>query len=207
MLYELTTLSVPALELDTASARAWAWVTAPGAGGRVVGFWRTELGELFQLLLLREFHSEEALWRERRRAQLDSTPFNIVNAQTALSMESYQPFPFLPPAPSQLAQPGACYEFRTYWLKPGGLSPTLAGWAQALAPAQAYTSHLIINMYALDGPPRITHIWTFASLEERARLRAEHYAAGLWPPKGGPQQIIRAASFICLAENRRAGDA
>jgi len=27
-------------------------------------------------------------------------------------------------------------------------------------------------MYALDGPPRITHIWGFSSLEERAALRA-----------------------------------
>lgn len=207
MLYELTKLSVSALELDMASVRAWQWVTAPGAGGRVVGIWRTELGDLFQLLLLRVFDSDDELWRERRRAQLDSTPFNIVNTHTALSMESYQPFPFLPPAPSQLAQPGAFYEFRTYWLKPGGLTPTLAGWEQAIAPAQAYTAHLIINMYALDGPPRITHIWTFSSLEQRARLRAEHFAAGLWPPQGGPQQIARATSFICLAQNHPAEDA
>jgi hypothetical protein len=36
-------------------------------------------------------------------------------------------------------------------------------------------------MYALDGPPRITHIWGFESLEQRAALRAKFYAAGLWP--------------------------
>ena len=32
---------------------------------------------------------------------------------------------------------------------------------------------------ALDGPPRITHIWGFSSLEERGRLRARYYAEGL----------------------------
>ncbi|NDL62157.1 NIPSNAP family protein [Acerihabitans arboris] len=200
MFYELTKLSVPPLELDNASARAWRWVKAPEAGGRILGFWRTEIGELFQLLVLRGFDQLEALQRERERAQLSHTPFNLAGQAVGISMESYRPFPFLPPAPSQVEEPGAFYEIRTYRLKPGGLGPTLAGWEKALPPARAYSSHLITNMYALDGPPRITHIWKFASLEERGRLRAEHYAAGLWPPQGGPRQIAGATSFICLAE-------
>jgi len=86
-------------------------------------------------------------------------------------------------------------------LKPGGLPPTLAGWEKAIQPAREYTSHLIINMYALDGPPRITHIWGFQSLEERAMLRAKFYAAGLWPPQGGPEQILEATSTIALSED------
>jgi hypothetical protein len=96
---------------------------------------------------------------------------------------------------------GGIYEFRTYHLKPGGLPPTLAGWKKAIEPAREYTSHLAINMYALDGPPRITHIWGFESLEERAALRAKFYAAGLWPPQGGPEQILEATSTIALSED------
>lgn len=57
----------------------------------------------------------------------------------------------------------------------------MASWQEAIAPASEYTSHPVTNLYALDGPPRITHIWGFSSLEERAALRAHHYAAGLWP--------------------------
>jgi hypothetical protein len=56
-------------------------------------------------------------------------------------------------------------------------------------------------MYALDGAPRITHIWGFHSLEERAALRAKFYAAGLWPPQGGPQQILEATSTIAIPED------
>ena len=96
---------------------------------------------------------------------------------------------------------GGIYEFRTYHLKPGGLPPTLAGWEKAIKPAREYTSHLVINMYALDGPPRITHIWGFESLEQRAALRAKFYAAGLWPPSGGPKQIVEATSTIALSED------
>ena len=53
-------------------------------------------------------------------------------------------------------------------------------------------------MYALDGPSRITHIWAFTSLEQRAALRAQACDAGVWPPKGGPEQILEATSTIAL---------
>ncbi len=78
------------------------------------------------------------------------------------------------------------------------MPPTLAGWEKAIKPAAEYTSHLAISMYALDGPPRITHIWGFESLQQRAELRAKFYAAGLWPPQGGPEQIAEATSTIAL---------
>ncbi|MFC6744866.1 NIPSNAP family protein [Methylobacterium persicinum] len=79
-----------------------------------------------------------------------------------------------------------------------GLPPTLAAWEAAIAPAQEYTRHLVTNLYALDGPPRITHVWAFDSLEQRAHLRETHYANGTWPPKGGPDQIAEAMSVIAL---------
>jgi len=92
------------------------------------------------------------------------------------------------------------YEFRTYRLRPGGLAPTLAGWRAAVAPAHDSTRHLVVNMYALDGVPRITHIWAFESLEDCARLRADVYGAGVWPPKSGPEQILKATSVIGLPD-------
>jgi hypothetical protein len=55
-------------------------------------------------------------------------------------------------------------------------------------------------MYALDGLPRITHIWGFESFEQRASLRATAYGAGVWPPKGGPENILEAMSVIALPE-------
>ena len=53
-------------------------------------------------------------------------------------------------------------------------------------PARVKLSPLVIAMYALDGPPRFTHIWPFVSLDARAAIRADSVKQGIWPPKGGP---------------------
>lgn len=197
MLFELTTISSPPLTQDATSTAARGW--AAEGEGQLLGAWRTEIGELFQIKLLRGFESVEAHDRERTRALKSAKPFGIDDAAGQLSMERYSRFHFLPEIVPSVH--GRFYEFRTYYLKPGGLPPTLAGWEAAIAPAHEYTRHLVINMYALDGLPRITHIWGFSSFEQRAELRARHYAAGLWPPQGGPQQIARATSTICIPES------
>ncbi|KVH10841.1 NIPSNAP family protein [Burkholderia sp. BCCIQ04A] len=198
MLYELTTLSCPLLDQDTVSHRAHRWVSNADAQGRLLGAWRTEIGELSRIVVLRGFGTRDELQHERDRALHAERPFGIESASVRLDMESYALFPFLPDI-----EPGALggfYEIRRYWLKAGGIAPTLSAWERAVGPAKAYTSHLVCNMYALDGPPRITHIWGFPSLEARMALRKQHYAAGLWPPAGGPEQIERATSTIGLPE-------
>lgn len=197
MLYDLTTFSFPPLEQHSFSSAAHQWVLA--GEGRFLGAWHSELGELFQMKILRGFETAEELEHERQRALMSHHPFNIDDPRSRLTMERYKRFPFLPDVEPRAF--GQFYEFRTYYLKPAGLLPTLAAWKEAIGPAHDYTQHLVINMYALDGLPRITHIWGFSSLEERAELRARHYAAGLWPPKGAPQQIATATSTICLPED------
>jgi hypothetical protein len=197
MPYELTTLACAPLTEGVVAAAARDWI-AQGPG-RLSGAWRTEIGDLFQVKLLRQFDTADALEEERRRALLDPAPFGISDPAIRINMERYARFPFLPEV--EPATFGSFYEFRTYFLKPGGLTPSLNSWRDAIAPAGDYTRHLVVNMYAFDGRPRITHIWGFSSLEERAALRARHYADGLWPPKGAPQQIAKATSTICVPES------
>ena len=197
-LYELTTLAFPLLSASEVAKAAQDWVLAPDATGTWLGSWRSEFGPLGRLLILRGFEGPPALHQERQRALLSANPFNAGHRLTALEMDSYVGFPFLPPA--RPGARGSVYEFRTYTLKPGGLPPTLAGWNAAIAPASDYTAHLVINMYALDGPPRITHIWGFDSLAQRASLREAAYSAGVWPPTGGPDNILQAVSVIALPE-------
>lgn len=198
MLYELATLSCSLLEQDIVSAGAHRWVSDPGAEGQVLGAWRTEIGELGKIVVMRGFETNDELQRERHRALLSKQPYGIGTPEIRLRMESFAPFPFLPKVEPKAF--GRFCEIRTYELKTGGLAPTIDAWEKAIGPARAYTEHLVVNMYALDGPPRITHLWGFRSLEERLALRAKHYAEELWPPKGGPQQIERATSTICLTE-------
>ncbi|ALK33683.1 NIPSNAP family protein [Burkholderia plantarii] len=197
-IYEFATLKCPLLQQDAVSAGARRWVSDADAAGRLLGAWRTEIGELSRIVVLRGFASTDELMQERRRALLAGRPFAIDGAEIELSMESHALFPFLPDI--EPAAFGAFYELRRYWLKPGGIAPTIAAWERTVGPAAAYTSHLVGNLYALDGPPRITHLWGFSSLEQRMALRRQHYAEGLWPPRGGPEQIEHATSTICLPE-------
>lgn len=197
-LYELATLAAPLLALGRLAEAARSWVTAPEAGGQVLGLWRTEIGPLGRIMVLRGFDDAAALAQERQRALLSANPFHGAGILTGLEMDSYRRFPFLPPVPADHHH--AVYEFRHYRLKPGGLPQTLAGWEAALGLARDYAAHLLVNMYALDGPPRITHLWGFSSLEQRMALRSAAYAAGTWPPKGGPENIAEAMSVIALPE-------
>jgi hypothetical protein len=196
--YELATLHCPLLAVAQVAKAARDWISAPETGGDLLGCWRSEIGPLGHLLILRRFETAGDLAQERQRALLSANPFNAGAVITSVEMDSYQPFPFLPPM--QRHARDAITEFRTYRLKPGGLVATLAGWEAAIEPARAYTAHLRINMYATDGPPRITHIWGFNSLAERAALRSAAYGAGLWPPEGGPEAILEATSVIALPE-------
>jgi hypothetical protein len=198
MLYELSTLCCPLLSISEVAKRALAWAGKSSKRGELLGCWRTEFGTLGRVLLLRGFATAECLAAERERALLSQDPFDGGDIVTALDMASFAPFPFL--SAVRPGHRGSVYEFRTYRLKPGGLAPTLDSWRAAIAPAQEYTSHLVTNMYALDGAPRITHIWAFESLEQRARLRANAYGTGVWPPKFGPEQILDATSVIGLPE-------
>jgi hypothetical protein len=199
MFYELATLACSLLEQDAVSTGAHRWVSDADATGRLLGAWRTEIGELARIVILRSFETIEERQHERDRALMNERPFDIRNAHVRLNMEDYALFPFLPEIePSTF---GAFYEIRRYWLKPGGITPTIAAWQRAIGPAKAYTSHLVANMYALAGPPRIAHLWGFSSLEQRMALRKRHFAEGLWPPTGGPEQIETATSTICVPES------
>ena len=197
MRYEITTISCSPIGTQDASKRARAWI-ADAVAGQLLGIWHSDIGTVGQLIVFREFDSEEALAGERERALLSEDPFGSASGGTPIRMETFVPFPFLPPVVPR--DYGGTFEFRTYLQKPGGLPGTMAGWRDAIRPAQAYTDHLVVNMYALDGEPRITHIWSFASVAQRDALRAEHYAAGLWPPIGGPERIAGATSTIARAE-------
>lgn len=199
MLFEFIQFSSAPINYSTNVAAIRKWLKDFPADATVVGFWRIELGQFAQIYLLRSFKTRELMQQEQQRTRLHQTPFYITDRNTQISSESFESFDFLPDPISTIEQPNKYYEFRTYFLKPGGLAP-LAGWKTAVPNAKKYTSHLITNMYALDGPTRIFHIWGFESLDERFELRKEHYGNGSWPPPGGPEQIDHATTYIGVPE-------
>jgi hypothetical protein len=67
-------------------------------------------------------------------------------------------------------------------LKHGGVEPTIAAWEAAM-PRRSDYSPLLAAFHSLDGPPRITHIWPYADLAQRAQANQSWRAHG--HPKAG----------------------
>lgn len=182
--YELATLDTVIFGAGRAAPGIQTWLAA--GGGRLLGAWGTDIGTLNRIFLLRGFDSLEAMMAERERALRSRDPFGCTEHLTRLTMESHRAFDFLPPAsPGSF---GPVYEFRTYRTRINGLLPTMEKWAEAVPPREAY-SRLTVAMYGLDGEPRVTQIWPYASLAARSEARAQSVADGKWPPKGGPDWL------------------
>jgi hypothetical protein len=191
--YELAVLSCQLLDQDRTVGGVLPWVSDSAAAGRLLGCWTAENGRLGRVYVLRGFADDAELAAERQRTRLHSAPFGAGAHLTDLSLQSFAPFPFMPPV--RTGQFGPVYEIRDYHLVPGGLPPSIAGWRQAL-PARHRVNPIVVVMYALDGPARIVQIWPFHGLDERVTIRRNLYSEGVWPPPGAPDQIIDADSII-----------
>ena len=132
---------------------------------------------------------------ERERTLESSNPFGCRDLLTHLETDSYAPFPDLPPI--ETGAFGPVYEIRTYTMRPGVLPEVIASWRAAL-PARLKLSRNVIVMHTIDGSPRLTHIWPYASLEQRAEIRAKSVSMGVWPPKGGADHLAVMTNGIWL---------
>lgn len=75
------------------------------------------------------------------------------------------------------------YEMRTYELKPRSLPGVIKRFGEAYEKRKAF-SPLAAFWYTEIGPlNQIIHVWPYADLAERARIRAASVAGGDWPPK------------------------
>jgi hypothetical protein len=193
--YEIATLSIQMGSAPKFLPGLEAYLSAPEATGRLLGVWTSDIGALNKLVVLREFEDDAALLNERARGLRAANPFGAGEYLTRLDMESYAPFPGMPPV--ETGAFGPVYELRTYVLKTGGLEPTFEGWAEKL-PERTKVSKLSVALYALDGTPRITHIWPYASPNERFEKRTESVAQGAWPPKSAVWLTPEMSSAIYL---------
>ena len=195
MIYDVTVITVRPGTHPNALAKMKDWLAA-SAGGALLACWFSELGALNQILLLRQYEDEARLLADRSAVLQSGDPFGVAEFIVAMNMDTYFPFPI-----RDKIEPGAfgpIYEVRTYVLKPDGLGPTIALWNKAV-PARARISPLIAAMYSVTGSvTRFLHVWSYASLDERQRLRAKALADGVWPPPGGPDHLLTMQSDIYL---------
>ena len=195
MIYELGIFTAKINTVAHVAAGIDSFVKEPEAKGALLGAWISEFGELNQVTTLRQFDTMASFTEERERAITASNPFHCGAHLVDFSLAAHEIFPFLKPV--KLGKFGPIYEIRTYNLLPNGKIPLIESWAAAV-PARIKVSPLIIAMTSLDGAPRFTHIWAYASLEQRAAIRSDAVKTGIWPPKGVPSQILSMKSTVAL---------
>jgi hypothetical protein len=162
--------------------------------GELLACWRSDIGALNRILLIRAAPDVARIHADREKLLRTENPLGIGENIEAMSMDTYASFPFMPPM--QAGQCGPVFEVRTYVLKPNGLAATIELWRK-WAPGRATLSPLLAAMHSITGTvTRFMHIWPYASVDERSRLRAKAVADKLWPPPGGPDHLQMMQSDI-----------
>lgn len=149
--------------------------------------WYSELGALNQILLIGDIPAS---------ALTSPDPLGIGEFVTGITADRYVSFDFMPPI-----EPGAfgpVYEVRTYMLRTGGLPRTIELWRKTV-PGRLPLSPLLAAMYSVTGQMiRFMHIWPYSSLDERQRIRGKAVADGVWPPPGGPDELVAQQADVYL---------
>jgi NIPSNAP protein len=195
MTYDVTIITVRPGTHPDALARLRPQLVGREAAGEFLACWYSELGAINQILLIHAGGGEGAVAR-RGAIVTSKDPFGVSEFMTGLTMDTYVSFPFMPRITS--GRCGPIYEVRSYVLRPDGLATTIELWRKAV-PGRLTVSTLLAAMYSVTGPLlRFMHIWPYASLDERQRLRTKAVADGVWPPPGGPDQLVAQQADIFL---------
>jgi hypothetical protein len=196
MQYDVTIITVRPGTHPKAIARLEGPLTSGPAAKNLLACWYSEIGALNQILLIRNSPNAADVIAEREAILASDNPFGIGEFIAGMSMDTYASLDFV--KPMQAGAHGPFYEVRCYVLKPDGRTSTTALWRKAL-PARANVSPALAAMMSVTGPvTRFMHIWPYASLDERQRLRGKAVADGVWPPPGGPDHLAVMQSDIFL---------
>lgn len=147
----------------------------------LIGCWFTDIGTLNQVIQIWPYESLGERERIVAAAGKDGEwPDDLMDLVVGATSEIYAPFPFSPPV--EAGEFGAVYEMRIYDIIPGTYDDLAAAWRAAL-PARRERSRCAALLYSeLGGMHKLVHLWPYADLNERARIRRETVADRIWPP-------------------------
>jgi hypothetical protein len=169
------------------------WLKANPRKGEFLACLVAEIGDLNKVMLLHRYDGEADLAADRAAVAASADPYGIGDMIAGTTSDTFELFPFLP-----AIKAGACgpiFEVRT---RSQGLQPTIASWEKAV-PARVKMTPLLGAMYSTTGAvTRFMHIWPYPSLEVRAQTRRTAIETGVWPPPGGPGQLLTMANAIFL---------
>ena len=171
-------------------------LSTDAAAGTLLGVFVAEIGMLNQVLIVHALDDAGVALASRDTRRRRDDLFGVSDQLIDANASTFASFPFVPAM--KTGRFGPVFEVREYGIKFGALPALLAAWETAL-PARLELSPMLTAAYALDGDqPRMMHVWPYKDLNERARIRGEAVAKGVWPPKGGADYLATMRSSIYL---------
>ena len=145
----------------------------------LAAFWHTEMGPLNQIIHVWEY--ENLQHRADVRAQsVPGWPPKILDSILTMESEIWIPAPFSP-ALGGGKKLGNIYEMRIYQYQPGAIPRVLEAWEKAL-PERVKLSPIAACMSSdVGGLNRWMHIWPYADLAARQRIREQSTKLSGWP--------------------------
>jgi hypothetical protein len=165
----------------------------------LAGFFHTEVGPLNEIIHIwpyADINERDQVRRESRES--GKWPPAVGEFIVNQKVEVVLPFPFMPewtPGPD-----GPLYELRQYSFKTGALPKIQRTWEEML-PKRTELSPLPLVGHVEFGPSAnsFMHIWPYASMEDRNRIRREAVQSGVWPPPLAELYTEQSTKFLLPA--------
>jgi hypothetical protein len=164
------------------------------------GFFYTDIGPLNEVVHLWPY--KNVAEREKKRAAAVNDPAvkwppKAGHLIESMVSEIFIPAPFTPIMAK--GDKGPIFEWREYEILPGMMPEVYKNWEPKLA-KRLELSPLVMAMHSeIGGLNKFVHIWAYKSLDQRAAVRAEAVAKGIWPPRGRQETLRSQKSKILLA--------
>jgi len=162
---------------------------------KLAALWHTEVGPLNEITHIWTYDNLEQ--RSAIRAEAIRTkvwPPKIQEFVLNMQSEIFNPAPFSPPLDAR--EVGPLFEIRSYTLAAGAVPGMIERWSAKIE-ERVKLSPLVGAWYSEFGAlNKWVHIWAYKDVAERARIRAEAHAKGIWPPGGA------AAGLVLKMENK-----
>ena len=198
MIFEMRTYlmkpgSIPEVEKRWAAALPERLKLSP-----LAGFWRTEVGQLNQII---------HVWPYKDLNERDATRAKAVQmgvwppkaSEFMLEMESkiLHSAPFSPNF--QPGQHGNIYEFRTYTYGPGSIPKVIESWSARIKQRTALSPLIFAGFTDIGALNQWVHVWAYKNMGEREKIRADAVAAGIWPPpRHESVQLLKQQSWLAI---------
>ena len=185
MIYEFRTYDLKVRSVPEFEARAAAKIKEGRQDySQLFGFWFSEVGPINQVVHVWPYDDLE----QRRKVRAEVAEKGIWppdNAEFVVDMRSeiFLPAPFMENRGE--ANLGPVYEMRIYKYAPPDIPKVIEIWGNHIEERVKY-SPLVGAWYSELGALNTwIHMWAYESYDQRAAIREETRAKGIWPPPGG----------------------